>query len=87
MTNCAEDELSVQKQKCKKQLEEINSDLLTHQRSLEWLRTKLVILKSKANPSSKSSGSGILENQQKEDDHNLTEKTSQGVRAKRDTVL
>ncbi|KAF3962736.1 hypothetical protein CMV_012794 [Castanea mollissima] len=66
MTNCPEDELSVQKQKCKKQLEEINCDLLTHQRSLEWLRTKLVILKSKANPSSKSCGYGILENRQKE---------------------
>lgn len=54
---------------------------------MDGLRKKLVKLKSIRNTLSKSSGSGTLENQPEDEDVDLIENSSQGVRAKRVIIV
>lgn len=78
MLDFPKDERSEKDQKHKKQLEEMNNDLLALLRCMDHLGVKLVMLKTEENPSSKYSGSSTLENQQ-EDQYD--DKVDEGVRA------
>lgn len=75
MLDSPKDERSEKDQKHKKQLEEMNNDLLALLRSMDHLGVKLFMLKTEENLSSECSGSSRFENQQED-------QVDEGVRAK-----
>jgi hypothetical protein len=79
MLDSPKDERSEKDQKHKKQLEEMNNDLLALLRSMDHLGVKLFMLKTEENPSSEGSGSSRFENQQ-EDQYD--DQVDEGVRVK-----